>query len=74
MELSHIRETIDETLRKVAAITVQRGLELALPIRLPCQSVDDVSTLSTWLEEADNCVDFVSYSILNYVLWFYTIM
>lgn len=49
-ELAEIKEVVNETCRRITAITCQKGLSLDLPVSLPLSSEADFQTLCTWLD------------------------
>ena len=58
--LTKIQETVEETDRRVASITVQRGVELNLPAALPLATMEDFDTLEGWLEDPSRFQNLVS--------------
>ncbi|PAA67224.1 hypothetical protein BOX15_Mlig008587g1 [Macrostomum lignano] len=53
-ELAAIRQQVEENGRHIAAISSRRGVNLRLPVDLPCTTVPDANTLCDFLEIEGN--------------------
>ncbi len=53
-ELAAIRWQVEETDRRVAALTTRRGIEVNTPVPLPMSTIDHVTRMEEWLETASN--------------------
>ncbi len=65
-----MKGVIDETAKKMNAITIQRGIKLDLPFVMPLKS-RDMNTASEWLEVASNTSTLVSFVKFFYILRLY---
>lgn len=59
-----LEEATEENSRKLNAITIQKGVSIKLPFKLPIDSQQDIDIAANWLDIADNRDSLVSFILL----------
>lgn len=59
---------VEENSRKLSAISIQRGVSIQTPFKLPLSTSEDFETASSWLVDEENFNNFVSF-LLRFVIY-----